>query len=116
MKILCLLLAMVPTIAMARDDCGTPPSWCRPGYECRPTSCAERDIEAKERLGKGLSSLLVTRPRWFRPFVEGGASWSPVDGRAGVWASGGVEFWRLQASAEISRDEAGFRLGYRREW
>lgn len=98
-------------------DCATRPANCPEGLECRPIQCAERTIVAFERLGKGLVSLQADRPRWFRPFLEAGASWSIIDQRTDFRGAAGVNLWqRIETAVEISTDDVRIRTAYRREW
>jgi hypothetical protein len=103
------------TALHAAPDCGTRPTWCVAGYTCEPTGCTARSTIALERLGAELIAARAQRPRWFRPFIAGGGTWSAIEG-PGFWAEGGVMLWRLQASATISEDDTQARVGFRREW
>ncbi len=100
----------------ASSDCRARPTWCQDGYTCEPTSCTTRSTVALEGLAAQLVAARAERPRWFRPFVEGGLSWSPIDQRRGAWAGAGVQLWRLQFSAAATGDGAQLRAGFRREW
>lgn len=98
-------------------DCRARPAWCLQGYTCEPTSCTTRSTVALEGLGSAFVAARAERPRWFRPFVEGGLTWLPVEDRYGVYAEGGVILWRRVAiSAEVTDEDARARIGWRREW
>ena len=101
----------------AEPDCRARPAWCVDGYTCEPTSCTVRSTVAIERLGAQLVAARAERPRWFRPFLEGGATWSVLDQAPGVYGEGGIILWRhVNFSAEVTQDDARAKVGFRREW
>lgn len=117
--LLLLLLAAAAggqVLAAPVADCASRPAWCQEGFECMPTSCAARGAAALEGLTSQLQAARAARPRWFRPFAEGGLTWSPTEQRYGVWAAGGVQIWRLQTSAEVTDRDVRIRAGWRKEW
>lgn len=114
-----LCAAVVHTSALAvppAPDCRARPSWCVAGYTCEPTSCTTRSTVALERLGAQLVTARAERPRWFRPFLEGGVTWSVLEQAPGVYAAAGVHLWRLEAAVEVSQDDVQAKVGFRREW
>lgn len=118
--IVAFLCAGLHTSAIAAGpppDCRARPAWCVDGYTCEPTSCTTRSTVALERLDAQLVAARAQRPRWFRPFLEGGASWSPIDQAPGIYGEGGlVLWWHVNLSAEVSQDGARAKVGFRREW
>lgn len=116
-----LALAFAPAVALAAPatDCGARPAWCQSGYTCEPTSCTARSTAALEGLMSQVQAARATRPRWFRPFLEGGLT----DGFAGqgLYGAGGVILWRhLVVEGDVAKDaaqqHAQVRIGFRREW
>ena len=115
-----LIWALVHASALAgppAPDCRARPTWCLDGYTCEPTPCTTRSTTALEGCGAQLVAARAERPRWIRPFVEGGLTWSVLDQPPGVYGEGGVILWRhLSLSGEITQDDVRARFGWRREW
>lgn len=99
----------------AEPDCRARPTWCVDGYTCEPTSCTTRSTVALERLGAQLVAARAERPRWFRPFLEGGVTWSVLEQEPGGYAAAGVHLWRLEAAVEVDREDVRIRAGFRWE-
>lgn len=100
-----------------QKDCHVRPDWCRTGFTCEPTSCTARSAAALEGLMQQLSAARAERPRWFRPFAEGGLTWLPAENRYGIYGEGGVLLWRhLSLSGQVTEHDARARVGWRREW
>lgn len=111
--------ALLHTSAVAAPpapDCRTRPAWCVDGYTCEPTSCTARATVALEAMGAQLVAARAERPRWFRPFLEGGLTWSPATQMSGAWGAAGVQLWRLEAAVELTQDDVQLKAGFRREW
>lgn len=103
--------------AQPEQDCRARPEWARPGFVCEPTPCVTRSTVALEECGAQLTTARAQRPRWFRPFLEAGASWSVIDQAAGVYGEGGVVLWRhVNVSAEVTQGDVRGKVGFRREW
>ena len=114
------IVAGVHTSAFAAPpaaECRARPAWCVSGYVCEPTPCTVRATVALERLGAQLVAARAERPRWFRPFLEAGATWSVLDQAPGVYGEAGVILWRrVNLSAEVTQEDVRAKVGWRREW
>jgi len=113
--IACSSFAFSAEAAKADQDCRARPAWCVDGYTCEPTSCTTRSTVALERLGAQLVAARAERPRWFRPFLEGGVTWSVLGQEPGMYAAAGVHLWRLEAAVEVDQEDVRIRAGFRWE-